>query len=66
VAAPVAVEVPAPGHRNLARAGFGDEVVVGQDLVFKGREERLRGDVFETRTDPARRGTIPSFRHSVV
>jgi hypothetical protein len=30
--------------------GFGGEVVPGQDLVFEGGEERLRGSVIETLT----------------
>ena len=48
VSASVVVEVLAPGHHNLACVGFGGEVVPGQDLVFEGREERLRSGVIET------------------
>jgi hypothetical protein len=36
------------GHHNLARVGFRGEMVPGQDLVFEGREERLRSGVIET------------------
>ena len=43
------VEVLAPGHHNLACVGFGGEVVPGQDLVFEGREERLRSGVIPRR-----------------
>ena len=38
----------APRHHNLACVGFRGEVVPGQDLVFEGREERLRSGVIET------------------
>ena len=55
VSASVVVEVLAPGHHNLACVGFGGEVVPGQDLVFEGREERLRSGVIETSTDPSHR-----------
>src|SRR5260370_38607763 len=48
VSASVVVEVLAPGHHNLACVGFRGEVVPGQDLVFEGREERLRSAVIET------------------
>jgi len=50
VSASAVVEVLAPGHHDLARLGFGDEVVPGQDLVLEGREERLRSSVIETLT----------------
>jgi hypothetical protein len=40
----------APGHHNLACVGFRGEVLPGQDLVFEGREERLRSGVIETLT----------------
>ena len=55
----------APGHHNLACVGFRGEVLPGQDLVYEGREERLRGGVIETLTLPIDCDT-PSFRHSVV
>ena len=45
VPAPGVVEVLAPRHHDL---GFGGEMVPGQDLVFEGREERLRSGVIET------------------
>src|SRR5271156_5694800 len=48
VSASGVVEVLAPRHHNLACAGFRGEMVPGQDLVFQGREERLRGGVIET------------------
>jgi hypothetical protein len=37
----------APGHHNLPCVGFRGEVVPAQDLVFEGREERLRSGVIE-------------------
>jgi hypothetical protein len=48
---PSCVEVLAPPHHDdLACLGFGGEVVPGQDLVFEGREERLRSGVVEALT----------------
>lgn len=49
----VVVEVVAPVHHNcLDLVGFADRML-GQDFPLQAVEERIRGSVVETQSDPA-------------
>src|SRR5688572_20372785 len=47
------VEVVAPGQHDSPGMIRVEQLVAGQDLPLQGGEERLRGGIVETRSDPA-------------